>query len=431
MKKSKMMYERALKSIPGGVNSGSRARAPFPLYFEKGEGAYIYDLDGNEYIDMVLGNGAIFFGHNYKPFMEKYQQNVKFCPGLTTGFETELSVKAAEAFLKIVPADKVRFTNTGTEAIIHVMQMARAHTGKNDFALIEGAYNGWVDTVNISTFPSMGYVGDYNHPTPVPGAGGVDKRSVEAAVVIPFNNLEIAEKLISENRDRLAGIILEPVMIDVGFIEPKVAYLEGLNDICKKFGVLLIFDELLTAFRVLNGSCQKWFGVTPDLGIYGKALANGHILAAVAGKEEIMESVASRNLTNFVGTFNGHVYSMAAGLAALELMEDGRARELLERSTMFLKQKFEESAKKYGVEAVFYGHGGHLHWYFRNAVLDYRQAATGNDSNYLKFANSMLEQGFYVIPKPLSHHAISISHDKTVLDKIAAAMDVALAKVVD
>ena len=426
MSKSKAMYERAIKSLPGGVNSGSRARNPYPLYFERGEGAFIYDVDGNEYIDMVLGNGAIFFGHGYKPFEEKYQSYLKLCPGLTTGFETELSVKAAEAFLKIVPADKVRFTNTGTEACLHVMQMARAHTGKNDFALVEGAYNGWHDAVNVSTFPGMAQVGDINKPTPVPGYGGLDKNLVESAVIVPFNNLEVTEKLISENKDRIAGLIIEPVMIDVGYIEPNPGYLKGLRDICNKYGVLLIYDELLTVFRVPEGSCLKWFGVKPDIGIYGKAIANGHILAAVAGTEELMETVASRGLTAFVGTFNGHVYSLAPGLAAMELMADGSAFEEIEKNTGYLIKAFEASAKKYEIEAFMCGKGGHLHWYFRENVQDYRMAATGNNDNYTKFTNSMLEQNVFVIPRPLSHHAISLCHDKQVLNKIITAMDNAL-----
>ena len=428
MNKSQALFERAVKSLPGGINSNSRARNPYPLYFERGEGAFVYDVDGNEYIDMVLGNGAIFFGHGYKPFEEKYQEYLKLAPGLTTGFETELSVRLAEEFLKIVPADKVRFTNTGTEATIHVMQMARAHTGKNDFALIEGAYNGWVDAVNISTFPAMSQVGDINCPTPVPGYGGLDKNLVESAVIIPFNNLEITEKLISKNQDRLAALIIEPIMIDVGYIEPTKAYLEGLRAICDKYGVLLVFDELLTGFRVPNGSCMKWFGVKPDLACFGKAIANGHILAAVAGTEELMETVASRGLTGFVGTFNGHVYSMAPGLAALELMADGSAFDELEKNSQFLIYEFEKLTKKHNVEAFMCGRGGHLHWCFSSKVDDYRTAASGNNENYAKFTDAMLEQNIYVIPRPLSHHAISLCHDQPVLDRIVAAMDNALQK---
>jgi len=423
MSKSKAIYEKAVKLIPGGVNSGSRARNPYPQYFERGDGAYIYDVDGTEYIDMVLGNGAIFFGHGYKPFEEKYHEYLKLAPGLTTGFETELSVKAAETFLKIVPADKVRFTNTGTEACLHVMQMARAHTGKNDFALVEGAYNGWHDAVNVSTFPVMAQVGDLSNPTPVPGYGGLDKNLVNAAVIVPFNNLEVTEKLISENKDRLAALIIEPVMIDVGYIEPKPGYLQGLRDICDKYNVLLIYDELLTVFRVPEGSCLKWFGVKPDLGIYGKAIANGHILAAVAGTEELMETVASRALTAFVGTFNGHVYSLAPGLAAMELMADGTAYAEIEKNTQYLIKAFGESAKKYGIEAFMCGKGGHLHWYFKDDVTCYRTAATGNVDNYTKFTNAMLEQNIFVIPRPLSHHAISLCHDGKALDKIVTAMD--------
>lgn len=427
---SEQLYARAIKTVPGGVHSNSRARSPHPYYIRKGEGAYIYDVEGLKFVDLILGNGAIFFGHGYEPFVTRYQKNLERCEGLTTGWETDLAVEAAETFLRIIPADRMRFTNTGTEAIIHVMQMARARTGKNDFALVEGAYNGWVDGVNISNFPALSAVGDVSRPNPVPGAGGLDKRVVENTVIVPFNDLEVTRKLLTENKDRLAALILEPVMIDVGFIEPKPGYLQGLRELCDELGILLVFDELLAGFRVPEGSCQKWFGVTPDLSIFGKAIANGHILAAVAGKADVMECVAD-GTTNFVGTFNGHVNSMAAALAALELMEDGSARETLERKVRYMKERFESTAKKLGIPAVLNGRGGHFHWYFTDEVNNYRDAAGSNTSNYLTFANAMLEQGMMVIPKPLSHHAVSMSHTDDIIEKICDAMDVALKKVAE
>ena len=430
MSTSEQLYDRANKTVPGGVHSNSRARVPHPYYIKKGEGAYIYDVEGLKFIDLIMGNGSIFFGHGYEPFYTRYQENLKRCEGLTTGWETELAVEAAETFLRIIPADRMRFTNTGTEAIIHVMQMARAYTGKNDFALVEGAYNGWVDGVNISNFPALKDVGDVNRPNAVPGAGGMDTRSIENTVIVPFNNLEVTRKLLTENKDRLAALILEPVMIDVGFIEPAPGYLQGLRELCDELGILLVFDELLCGFRVPEGSCQKWFGVTPDLSIFGKAIANGHILAAVAGKADVMETVANGK-TNFVGTFNGHDYSVAAALAALELMEDGSAREAMEKKVQYMKTRFEATAKKLGIPAILVGRGGHFHWYFADDVVNYRDAAGSNVSNFITFANAMLEQGMMVIPKPLSHHAISVSHTDEIIEKICDAMDVALQKVAE
>lgn len=427
---SEQLYARAVKTVPGGVHSNSRARAPHPYYIKKGEGAYIYDVEGLKFVDLILGNGAIFFGHGYKPFMERYHANLQRCEGLSTGWESELAVEAAETFLRIIPAERMRFTNTGTEAIIHVMQMARAVTGKNDFALVEGAYNGWSDGVNISNFPPMSAVGDINHPNAVPGAGGLDKRVIENTLIVPFNNLEITRKLLTENKDRLAALILEPVMIDVGFIEPQPGYLAGLRQICDELGILLVFDELLAGFRVPEGSCQKWFGVTPDLSIFGKAIANGHILAAVAGKADVMESVADGR-TNFVGTFNGHVYSMAASLAALELMEDSSARESLERKVQYMKSRFEGKARALGIPAIMQGRGGHFQWYFTDKVENYRDAATSNFENYTIFANAMLDQNMMVIPKPLAHHAVSVSHTDDVIEDICSAMDKALEKVAE
>lgn len=427
MEKSKELYERALKSVPYGVHSNSRYRAPHPIYFKSGKGAYLYDVDGNEYIDMNCGNGAVMLGHGNEEFNRRFTENLKSCPGLTTGSETELAVKAAETFRRIFPVDKVRFTNSGTEAITHVMHMARAYTGKNDFALVEGAYNGWTDYVNISNFPSLSDVGDARKPNSVPGSGGLDKKAIDSSLVIPFNDLESSKVLLAENKDRIAALILEPFMIDIGFVEGREDYLKGLRELCDELGILLVFDELLTGFRVPDGSCQKHFGIVPDLSIFGKAIANGHILAAVAGRDEVMNIAAPvGGKTGYVGTFNGHAYSMAAALAAMEMLEDGKIREALDKRTLYLKSEFEKSAKKYGITAIMNGRGGHLQWYFAEKAENYRDAAGSNAENYVNFANAMLEQGILVVPKPLSHHAITLEHDEEVLEKIVAAMDNAL-----
>ncbi|HYF82169.1 MAG TPA: aspartate aminotransferase family protein [Clostridia bacterium] len=427
MEKSKQLYDRAVKSVPYGVHSNSRYRVPHPIYFKSGKGAYLYDVDGNEYIDLNCGNGAVMLGHGNEEFNRRFNENLQSCSGLTTGSETELAVKAAEVFRKIFPVDKVRFTNSGTEAITHVMHMARAYTGKNDFALVEGAYNGWSDYVNISNFPSLSEVGDAKRPNAVPGSGGLDKKAIDSSLVIPFNDLEASRILLTENKDRIAALILEPVMIDIGFVESEKGYLQGLRTICDELGILLVFDELLTGFRVPDGSCQKHFGIVPDLSIFGKAIANGHILAAVAGKEDVMNIAAPiGGKTGYVGTFNGHVYSMAAGLAAMEMLLDGTVRETLDKRTLYLKSEFEKSAKKYGITAIMNGRGGHLQWYFTDSVQNYRDAAGSNTSNYVNFANAMLEQGILVVPKPLSHHAITLGHDDEVIEKLVVAMDNAL-----
>lgn len=430
MNNSRLLYERAIKTVPYGVHSNSRYREPHPIYFKSGKGAYLYDVDGNEYIDLNCGNGAVIFGHGNQEFMDRFNANLALCSGLTTGAETELAVRAAETFKRIMPVEMVRFANTGTEAITHVMHMARAYTGKNDFALVEGAYNGWTDYVNVSNFPSLKDVGDAKRPNAVAGSGGLDKAAVESSLIVPYNDLEATRTLLFENKDRIAALIIEPIMIDVGFIEPQKEYLSGLRNICDETGVLLVFDELLTGFRVKDGSCQKHYGVTPDLSIFGKAIANGHILSAVAGKEEIMNIAAPvGGKTGYVGTFNGHVYSLAAGLAAMEMLEDGKVRETLQKRTEYLKSQFESSAEKLGISAILNGQGGHLQWYFADCVNNYRDAAGSDVQNYLVFAKSLVEQGLLAIPKHLAHHAITLGHDDAVLEKIVAAMNKALDEV--
>ncbi|MFL6557260.1 MAG: aspartate aminotransferase family protein, partial [Bacillus sp. (in: firmicutes)] len=284
--KSKKLYERALNSIPAGVHSNSRYRSPHPIYYKKAEGAYLTDIDGNQYIDCIMGNGAIILGHNDQEFNDR----IKFysSSGIVTGVETELSIKAAEKFLSLVPtAEQIRYTNTGTEAIMHAMVMSRAYTGKTDMAVIEGAYNGWHDAVYVSTWPDLQKAGDRTAPNSLPGASGLNEEIVKSTLVIPFNDLEIAERLLTENKHRIAALIIEPTMIDIGYIPAKKEYLQGLRRICDNLNIVLVFDELLTGFRLSPGGAQGLYGVTPDLSTFGKAISNGYMLAALSGKASI------------------------------------------------------------------------------------------------------------------------------------------------
>ena len=425
MQKSLELYNRAKRVIPGGVHSNSRARAPHPLYFTKAKGPYITDVDGNEYIDLIMGNGSIIFGHNYEPFVELFN---KYLPdGLVTGSETELSIDVSEKFLQFVDHDQVRFTNTGTEAITHVIQMARAYTGKNDIAVCEGAYNGWTDHVFVSAWPDLTKAGEEHNPIPLPGTGGLDPKVVESTVVIPFNKWEETENILRREAHRLACVILEPVMIDVGFIEPDPEYLKNLRALCDELDILLVFDELLTGFRLSLGGAQQYFGVKPDLSTFGKAIANGYVLAAVAGKREVMEVAAPGGKTGFVGTYNGHQVSLAAAKAVFELLEDGTILEELHEMTEQLINEFNNSCSRYGINGVMKGRGGHVHWYFSETPVEtYRQAASTDHETFAKFSGKLFELNCLVSGKTLSHHKLSYSHKGEALEKLVERIDTAL-----
>lgn len=428
--KSRELFEKAQSMVPGGVHSNSRFRNPYPLYYKKADGAYIWDVDGNQYIDCIMGNGAIIFGHNDKEFNERMAHYMT--SGIVTGLETELSIKAAEKFLSIVKtAEQVRYTNTGTEATMHTMLIARGYTGKQHVAVIEGAYNGWHDAVYVSTWPNLSLAGEHSAPRSLPGSSGLQNSVVESTLVLPFNDLAAAERLLTENQDRIAALIIEPTMIDIGYIPAKKEYLQGLRRICDQLNILLVFDELLTGFRDAPGGAQEHYGVTPDLATFGKAVANGYMLAAVAGRQKIFETVTpGKGTCSFIGTYNGHQVSLAASMAFMELYEEKQVFATLQKRTSQLISEFDQLAKKHGVPAKIQGRGGHFHWYFTDKELtNYREAAASNKEQYAQFIQGFTNHNVYCSPNYLLHHAISMAHDDAILEMLISYMDDSLEKV--
>ena len=284
---SKTLYERALRVTTAGVHSNSRARTPNPIYYRSADGPYIWDVDGVRRIDLGMGNGAVLLGHNHPQVQEAVRRALE--NGITCGLETEVAIRAAELFTSIVPsAEQVRFTNTGTEAMLHALQIARAATGKRRIAKTEGAYHGWADSVQVSTWPDLSKAGPDDAPNPLPGTGGMDGEVVRDTLILPFNHVEASESLLRAHADEVAVVVVEPVMIDVGFIPARPEYLAMLRRVCSELGIVLLFDELLTGFRVATGGAQALYGVQADLAIFGKALGNGYPVAAVAGKAEFI-----------------------------------------------------------------------------------------------------------------------------------------------
>jgi glutamate-1-semialdehyde 2,1-aminomutase len=421
---SQLLYDRAQRVITAGVNSNSRARSPHPLYFARADGPFVWDVDGNRYIDLGMGNGAILLGHN-NPLVRAAVERA-LANGITTGLETESAIRAAELFIRIVPyAERVRFTNTGTEALMHAVQIARAKTGRRRIAKIEGAYHGWTDAVFVSTWPNLALAGPDNAPIPLPGTGGLDSAMIQDTIVIPFNDIAAAETILRANANDLAAILVEPTMIDVGFIPAERAFLVQLRQLASEIGAVLIFDELLTGFRLARGGAQEFYDVQADLAMFGKALGNGFPVAAVAGKAEFLEkSAPGSGNTTFVGTFNGHAVVMAAVEASLAQLADGRATRDLHARTSALIEEFGTFARRHGVAAQMYGGGGHIHWYFTDRpVRNYRDAARSNAKRYSAFITTLAEAGFLVSPNYLLHHAISLAHSQSELEQLVQAME--------
>lgn len=421
---SEHIYARAQLVTPAGVHSNTRARTPHPIYYRRADGPYIWDVDDHRTVDLSMGNGAILLGHNHPAIQHAVADALS--AGITCGLETESALRAADLFLQVVPAaEQVRFTNTGTEAMLHALQIARAATGRRRIAKTEGAYHGWADSVYVSTWPDLSRAGREDAPNPLPGTGGLDPRVVQDTLVLPFNQTEAAERLLRANAHEIAAVVVEPTLIDVGFVPAQPEFLAMLRRVADETGIVLLFDELLTGFRLARGGAQEHYGVQADLAIFGKALGNGYPVAAVAGKENVMAwSAPGPGRAAFVGTFNGHAVVMAAVEATLLQLADGAATATLQTRTESLIAAFEERAARHGVQASMRGAGGHIHWYFAgHAPETYRQAAQSSSARYAAFIRVLADDGFMVSPNYLLHHAISLAHDESVLDQLVEAMD--------
>jgi len=417
------IFRRCRDRVPAGVSSNTRARVPHPLYFARAEGCFLYDVDDNRYYDILMGNGAILLGHNNPEVQDAVRGAID--SGLTTGVEAAASCDLAERFLAINTAmDMVRFTNTGTEAVLHALRLARFATGRQRIAKTEGSYHGWSDEVFISAWPNLKDAGPPEDIRPLPGTPGQRADLVAEAVILPFNDIERSIAAIERNANTLAAVILEPILIDVGFIPAQPAYLKALRDVCTKNGIVLIFDELLTGFNVAPGGAQQLQGVIPDLAVYGKGLGNGYPIAAVAGRENLMRMLEPGSGPVFVGTFNGHAVCVAAALASLRLLEGGAVQEKVERRTKALIAAFAKSAEEIGISAKMHGGGSHFQWYFTaQEVVDYRTAATSDRVAYAAFVASLFEQSTLSLPNPLSHHAISLAHDDSVIEQLGGCFE--------
>lgn len=420
--RSQQLYQRGRRAVPAGTHSNSRAATPHPRYFSRAGGAHLTDLDGNDWIDFVMGNGAVLLGHGDPHVDAAVKEAVDL--GLGAGVESELSIEAAELFLELVPAaEQVRFANTGTEAAMHAVHIARAVTGRPAIAKIEGAYHGWWDDLFVSTWPDLARAGAASAPTPLPGGEGLRGDTVAEAVVLPFNDLGAARDILGRERERVAALLLEPAMIDVGFIAPQPGYLEGLRALCSELGIVLLFDELLTGFRLANGGAQQLYGVTADLSLWGKGLANGFPIAAVAGRRELMErSGPGPGNAPFVGTFNGYRPALAACKATLEQLRGGKVVAELNRRSQALSAAFDAAAAELGVPARLHAGGGHFQPYFTaEAVSDYRSAATTDPTRYGHWHAHLMGQGLWLVGKALLHNAFSAAHDDHDLERFLQA----------
>ena len=428
--KSIALYERTRKHLAGGVSSNVRyASTPVPLFFAKGEGARLVDVDGNVHIDYVLGNGPAILGHAPKPVIDAVARSL--ADGQVYAAQHPREPELAERLCRLLPgAEVVRFATSGTEAVLMAFRLARAFTGRTKILKFEGHYHGWSDQAYISARPSLNEAGPAEAPVPVAGSPGMPPSVLDDVVVAGWNDLDAVAAAFARHPGEIAGVIMEPVMINGGAVIADDGYLAGVRDLCRQHGALFICDEVITGFRVGLTGAQGRFGVTADLAIYAKAVAAGFPLALVAGRRDVLDILADKGVMHG-GTYNGNVQSMAAALAALDELErdDGAAYRALEQRGTRLMDGIREAGRKHGVALKVQGPPAIFQVFFTDgpAPRNYREATGAHRDRALAFQAALQEEGVRITQ--VAKLFLSTAHDDAVIDETLAAVDRAMAAV--
>lgn len=417
---SEELFERAKKVIPGGVNSpvrAFRAVGSNPLFIEKADGSKIYDVDGNEYIDYVCSWGPMILGHNHPEISDKVIEAVK--RGLSYGAPTVSEVHIAELITKMVPnIELVRMVNSGTEAVMSAIRVARGYTGRNKIIKFEGCYHGHSDSMLVKAGSGLLTEG-------VPDSLGVPKNAAEDTLTAQYNDISSVERFFTENKDEIAAVIIEPVAANMGVISPVEGFLKELRDLCTKNGALLIFDEVITGFRLARGGAQEFFGVEADLVTYGKIIGGGMPVGAYGGKREIMECVAPLGGVYQAGTLSGNPVAMAAGLTQLNILNDNpEIYKVINRNAELLAQGLKDIAKKYNAEISVNVVGSLVCPFFTGkCVKNYSDAKNSNTELYAKYFNLMEKKGIYLAPSQFEAMFVSYAHTIEDINKTLKAAD--------
>ncbi len=415
---SRKQIERNSKWMPGGVSSNFRLNiAPTPLVFERGEGAILVDADGNELIDYYLGMGPMILGHKPPALCEAVTKQLE--KGILFAGQTEIEAEAARLVCERVPcAEQVRFNTSGSEAIQAALRIARAATGRSRIVKFEGHYHGWFDNVLWSVAPSLADAGDGDAPTRVPASTGQLPEAGDALDVLPWNDLALLEARLA--RGDVAAVIMEPAMCNAGAIAPGEGYLEGVRAACSASGTILIFDEVITGFRLAAGGAQERFNVTPDLATFGKAIANGFAVAAVAGRSDLMELCVKGVLHG--GTYNSQPISMAATVATLRSLTPELYARIAGQGDA-LQQGFKEIFSRRQVTASVTGFGQFVHVGFglERPARNYRDLLGIDKPAYVEFCQALLARGVRALER--GAWFLSSEHDAAVIARTLDAAD--------
>lgn len=423
--RSSALFTKAQQVLPGGVNSPVRAFQAVggtPIFVTHAKGAYLYDEDGNQYIDYIASWGPMILGHAHSPVIDAVIEKAK--KGTSFGMPTQIETTLAELAVSMVPnIDKIRFVNSGTEACMSAIRLARGYTGKEKIIKFAGCYHGHSDAFLIQAGSGAVTFGSPNSP-------GVTKGTAQDTLLAPYNNLEQVAQLFEANKNEIAAIIIEPVAGNMGCIPPQDGFLNGLRALCDQHNALLVFDEVMTGFRLARGGAQELLGVDADIVTFGKVIGGGLPVGAFAARTEIMDHLAPTGKVYQAGTLSGNPLAMAAGLAMLtELNKHPEIFESLHNKTAYLHQGMDKVLQKANVPYQINRVGSMISLHFTNqAVTDFESAALGNNQQFKTYFHGMLNQGVYLPPSAFESYFLNDAISYADLDSTVQALEQVLKK---
>lgn len=407
MTKSEQLFERAVKHLPGGVNSPVRAFLSVggsPRFIESADGAYIYDVDGNKYTDYINSWGPMILGHNHEVIRKAVIEAAQ--KGLSYGAATEVEVEMAELLCEIVPCfEMVRMVNSGTEAVMSAIRAARGYTRRSKIIKFEGCYHGHSDGLLVKAGSGVMVAG-------IPDSLGVPSNVVKDTLQAKYNDLDSVIELFEQNKDEIAAIIVEPVAANMGVVLPEEGFLQGLRQLCTKHRALLIFDEVITGFRLSLSGAQGYYNILPDLATFGKIIGGGMPVGCYGGRREIMEMVAPVGPVYQAGTLSGNPVAMAAGMAQLKyLKEHPEVYTKINELGEYFRNRVDELFGRYNLKYQVTGIGSLACLFFaKSKVTDYETAKTADTKEYARYFRFMLEHGVYIAPAQFEAMFFSYAH---------------------
>lgn len=420
--KSQALFDWAQRLMPGGVNSpvrAFRAVGGIPFFVAKGEGCYLWDVDGNRYVDFVCSWGALILGHAHPEVTAAVKEAVE--RGTTYGAPTELEVRLAEKIQEAFPTmEMLRLVNSGTEAVMSAIRVARGYTGRSKIVKFEGCYHGHADYLLVKAGSGATTFG-------IPDSAGVPESFSQDTIVLPYNDAQAFERLMNAVGDQIAAVIVEPVAGNMGVVLPKPEFLTALREQTRKHGVVLIFDEVITGFRMAYGGAQGLYNIQPDMTCLGKIVGGGFPLAAYGGRKDIMQVVAPLGPVYQAGTLSGNPVAVTAGLKTLEILRRDDPYAQLEQRTKSFTDAIANAAKETGVAVQINSIASMFTVFFTDRpVTDYASAKTSDTQRFTRFFHALLERGVFFPPSQFESSFVSAAHDDTILTLAQEAVMVAL-----